>query len=116
MMIVFWCLVVYGFTQIIVESELFKPIRILLKKFFLTQIFAMLLGCMLCTSTWASFGLSLIWVSPTVDLLHISPSIINGYQFTWFIDGMFGSCVVWFIHVFEKLLLALTSYLKRVGY
>lgn len=116
MMIVFWYLVVHGITQIIVESELFKPLRIFLRKFFLTQIFAMLSECMLCTGAWVAFGLSLLWISPAVDLLHLSPLIINGYHFTWFIDGMSGSCAVWFIHVFEKLLLALTSYLKRAGY
>lgn len=112
-MIIFWCIVSYGITQIIVESQLFKPVRILVDKFWLTGIFSVLLNCMICTGAWVGFILSYYWISP-VGYIHI-PFELNGYNMNWFLDGMFASCVIWFMHLIEKLILNISNYLNRVG-
>jgi hypothetical protein len=103
----FWCLVVYGITQIIVESQLFKPLRVVLDKIWFLGFFAIMVSCMICTATWVSFVLSLTWWSPSLAIgMQFD---INGHNVNWFIDGMFGSCVIWFVSLIEKILIAYRS-------
>lgn len=114
-MILFWLLTSYGITQILVESTLFKPIRVLLSKTMLTSPFHTLLSCMICTGAWVSFALSISWFSPTMQVTNY-PMYIYGYNTTWFADGMFGSCIIWFISRFEKLIIAAIEYISIKTY
>lgn len=96
-----WILVLYGIVQIIVESSLFRPVRNFFGKYFWTQPIYMLISCFICAGTWVAFVLSNIWYSP-IHSIFSYPAIILGIDCTFFFDGMFGSCVIWFIHLFEQ--------------
>jgi len=98
--LVFWIIAIYGTTQIIVESTLFKPMRNMFDNIYSKPIY-ILLTCMMCSSAWISFTYSICLWSPS-DHIFQEQSLIRYYDLTFFIDGMFGSCCVWFIHLFEK--------------
>lgn len=98
-----WILVLYGIVQIIVESSLFKPVRNFFGNYFWTQPIHILITCVICTSTWIAFILSNIWYSPVYNIFSY-PVTIFGRDVTFFFDGMLGSCIVWFIHMFEQFL------------
>jgi hypothetical protein len=48
-----------------------------------------LLGCIMCTSTWVGFFLSIVFFSPTQHFYDLHPAI------SWFFDGMLSSGFVW---------------------
>lgn len=101
MEIVYWIIIVYGTTQIICESYLFKFIRDFPEKLSIyTAIFSILLRCVLCTSVWISFLYSKLIYSPFQHIYNYT--LINNIDASFFMDGMFGSCIVWFIHIIEK--------------
>jgi len=91
MNLVFILVVIYQITQIISESYLFKPFRMM----FVTRIpfLYKLLTCFLCTSVWVSFFVHLIF--PEFNL-----------NTNWFLNTMFLSGCVWFLHVIEDKLTA----------
>lgn len=121
--LIFWIFSIYGITQIIVESTLFKPVRQNASHRFIHSI----INCFLCTSVWVAFFISLMIWSPFkqafyTDLCYtdialvmfdaadafdsLSPLILSMLQFvikliSAFFDGMLGSAIVWLIHVHE---------------
>lgn len=102
MEIIYWIIIVYGTTQIITESYAFKFIRDMWENMSdYTKIISILLRCILCTSTWISFLYSKIIFSPFFYIFKYN-YIYNTIDLTFFFDGMFGSCIIWFIHLIEK--------------
>ena len=51
-----------------------------------------LLSCMMCTSTWVGFFLSITLYSPSHDFLKTSE------WYSWFFDGVLSSGAVWAIN------------------
>ncbi len=95
---VLWSLAIYGITQIITEASIFENVRNFLtdsnNRIF--NFFGKLVSCFLCASVWVSFLLS-VWVfSPS---LFFWPYLSIG---SFFIDGMIGSTIVWFLHIYEN--------------
>jgi len=108
----------YGMTTILVYGSIFESFRKFLQKNSLINIeerllhiknrgkmtkrqqikiavFGFLSGlfsCVLCTSTWVGFFLSLVIFSPVTDIYNIYHPI------TIFFDGMFSAGIVWSIN------------------
>ncbi len=99
---IFWIVILYGTTQICVESVLFGKFREMFNNIYTKPIY-ILLTCMMCSSTWIGFIYSIYFWSPTIHVMNLH-IIVRGFDTTWFLDGMFGSCCVWFIHIVEKLI------------
>ena len=95
MELIIWILAAYGMTQILVYGSIFDTPRDWIK----TTFFGDLISCVMCTSTWVGFFFSLVFFSPTVDLVSITYSNV-------FFDGLLASGSVWalnaFIEWFEK--------------
>lgn len=94
-----WMLVVYGMTQIIVESYIFENVRrVLLKNI---PPIGVGIQCMLCTGVWVSFLMSIFLWSPTYQLF--TPDTDASYVIIKYIfcDGMLGATVVWYMHLIE---------------
>jgi len=103
--IIFWVLIIYGITQIIVESKLFKPLREWYNpgnpknhysnrlEYYRDLYLHTMMTCMLCMSVWVATFVSMHFFSPT--LLIYGTSVI-------FYDAMIGSTLVWFLNVFER--------------
>jgi hypothetical protein len=94
-----WSIAIYGITQIITEATIFKWLRdyFTQSKNKISLFFGKLITCFLCASVWISFILSGWVFSPSTELwtdLSIVESI--------FIDGMIGSTIVWFLHLYES--------------
>lgn len=137
---VLWIFVIYGITQIIVDSELFSNIRTVLGMW--NTRLGKLVNCMLCTSVWVAFAVSYMLWSPSesvflVDLvdvealnrridydsdsefksainmvsLHITLAY-NRVRFM-FVDGMFGSAIVWFIYLIERLISSMINFFNN---
>lgn len=83
--------IAYGMSTIIVYGSILKPFRDFLNKYN-PSFFGELVGCMLCTSTWVGFFLSLCMFSPTGDIYNMP------LPFNIFFDGMFGAGIVWSIN------------------
>lgn len=83
-------LAAYNVTQIITEATIFKPIRRWLLDSRLS-ILGQLVSCFLCTSVWVCFLLTLC-----------CKNYAQGMNFSVFINTMFMSAVLWFIHIFER--------------
>jgi len=89
MEILIWILSAYGMSQIIVFGSIFTNLREwLIKK---STFFGDLIQCMMCTSTWVGFFFSLVFFSPTLELITIPYTNI-------FFDGMLASGGVWSIN------------------
>lgn len=100
-------MIVYGATNIIVNGDIFLPIRAFFKRkgsiktdgtgfdvviikpnpFF--SFIDQLIGCMMCCSTWIGFMASLLIWSPGANILG-TPQYAS-----WFIDGLFASAAIW---------------------
>lgn len=130
---ILWVLIIYGITQIIVESELFEGFRQKVYKW--SPPIGTLVHCMLCTSVWVSFIVSMILWSPTkavffddillhsvgdtqdiginhfdmiietiIDLIYsVNTAIINTGQYIFY-DGMVGSVLVWWVSLLERMI------------
>lgn len=89
--IIVWAFIAYGTTTILVYGSIFESFRNWLRglKY---PFFGKLISCVLCTSTWVGFLMSIFIGSitknyiETFDVLHI------------FIDGMFTAGIVWAIN------------------
>jgi hypothetical protein len=84
-----WSFMAYGMTTILVYGSIFEKQREWIKQH--SKFFGDLISCMLCTSTWVGFfmsitlgGLSTSWP------IHWLPAI--------FFDGMFTAGIVWAIN------------------
>ena len=100
--LVIFMLVAYGMTTILVYGSIFNGLRnaihiagnddssILIRPVF--KFISELIKCMLCTSTWVGFFLSLTMFSPIHNLIGL-----NEY-FSVFFDGMLSAGSVWAIN------------------
>ena len=83
---IIWILAAYGMSQILVFGAIFDTPRDWITKH--STFFGDLLGCMMCTSTWVGFFLSITLGGITKDLFNV------GY-FGIFFDGLFTAGAVW---------------------
>ena len=95
-----WILAAYGMSNILVYGSIFEGLRnsihsmVDTKIFLITPLFKFLSGlivCMMCTSTWVGFFMSL-FLSPTTWFWGVHPA------FGLFFDGMLASGSVWAIN------------------
>jgi len=96
-----WVMVAYGMTNILVYGSIFNGLRngihnwgntITLPFNFLGKFLSGLIQCVLCTSTWVGFFLSLSYFSPNVELVGLNKII------SVFFDGMLSAGFVWMIN------------------
>lgn len=85
-----WIFVSYGMTSIIVWGSIFEPLREFIKKH--SKFFGDLISCVLCTSTWVGFFLSIFMFSITDVLFYVR------MPFNIFFDGMFSAGIVWAVN------------------
>ena len=85
-----WSFVAYGMTTILVYGSIFENQRNWIKKN--SKFFGDLIGCMMCTSTWVGFFMSLSLGGLTIKFLNIH--LVYGI----FWDGMFTCGIVWAIN------------------
>jgi len=89
MEIFIWIIAAYGMSNILVFGSIFENLReFLIKK---STFFGDLIQCMMCTSTWVGFFFSVVFFSPTLELVVIPYT-------NWFFDGMLASGSVWAIN------------------
>lgn len=84
-----WSFMGYGMTTILVYGSIFEKQREWIKSH--SQFFGSLISCMLCTSTWVGFFMSICLGGLTTS-----------YGMSWlpaiFWDGMFTAGIVWAIN------------------
>jgi hypothetical protein len=101
MWLTIWILAAYGMSQILVYGSIFESLRQGIHKWGndeeapfngVGKFLSGLIQCMMCTSTWVGFFMSLILFSPTEYCFdtHIVLST--------FFDGMFASGSVWAVN------------------
>lgn len=84
-----WSFMAYGMTTILVYGSIFEKLREWIKKH--STFFGSLIVCMLCTSTWVGFFMSISLGGLTTSFgIHWLPAI--------FFDGMFTAGIVWAIN------------------
>lgn len=86
----------YGMTTILVYGSIFEGLRNKIhqwgNKSSVGKFFSDLISCMLCTSTWVGFFLSITMFSPTQTIYGID------FPLNIFFDGMFSAGIVWAIN------------------
>jgi surface polysaccharide O-acyltransferase-like enzyme len=91
----------YGMTTILVYGSIFNGLRDSIHNWgnneyapfnYLGKFISQLIQCMLCTSVWVGFFLSLVMFSPVTTFIGL-----NEY-FSVFFDGMFSAGSVWAIN------------------
>lgn len=96
--ILIWLMIAYGMSNILVYGSIFNGMRnnisaiASLKLPFISGIFQFvsdLLSCMMCTSTWVGFFLSLAIYSPCHEIIELNKYV------SIFFDGMLASGFVW---------------------
>lgn len=99
--LVIFMLVAYGMTTILVYGSIFNGFRQSIHNWgnnefapfqFLGKFLSGLISCVLCTSTWLGFFLSMIMFSPVHTFIGL-----NEY-FSVFFDGMLSAGSVWAIN------------------
>lgn len=88
-----WIFGVFGFTQIIVESEIFKPFRIFVKNI---PLLGHLFNCFLCVSVWIGGFMSYFVYSPTINIFDYKIDYLYVL-----VDAMIASTLVWLLHCIE---------------
>ena len=89
-MIFLWSMMAYGMTTILVYGSIFERARMFIKMN--SGFFGDLISCVLCTSTWVGFFMSLLLGGLTVKYFDINP-VVN-----FFFDGMATAGLVWAIN------------------
>lgn len=101
MELVLWAVAAYGMTNILVWGSIFADLRNWIHTWGMSEVAAFngvgkflsgLISCMMCTSTWVGFFMSVFYYSPSMEIMNFNP------YFSWFFDGMLASGVVWFIN------------------
>ena len=100
MITLIWILIAYGMSNILIYGSIFEPQRNFIKDLGYSEIpfrgvfkfISDLISCMMCTSTWVGFFLSLTFFSPTQTLFGINQ------WYSIFLDGMLSSGSVWMIN------------------
>lgn len=94
--LILFAFISYGMTTIIVYGSIFESFRNAIHKWGekskVGKFFSDLIGCVLCTSTWVGFFLSITMFSPTGGIYDID------FPVTIFFDGMFSAGIVWAIN------------------
>jgi len=97
-LLVFWSFMVYGISSIIVWGSIFEKPRNWIKIKF--PFLGELISCILCTSTWVGFIMSLLTTGLSINF------ILTWWPLSIFIDGMFSAGSTWalntFVEYFEK--------------
>ena len=90
MKILVWSFIAYGLTSILVWGSIFdKPRQWIIRK---SRFFGELIQCVLCTSTWVGFLLSILFGGLSNKYFEI-PQVVS-----IIIDGFFTAGVVWAIN------------------
>jgi hypothetical protein len=98
MIILVWLLIAYGMSNILVYGSIFQGMRSWFNKMGnkeylpfngVFKFISDLLSCMMCTSTWVGFFLSLVFYSPSQTFFGHNDFI------SLFFDGMLASGFVW---------------------
>ena len=101
MIVLIWVLAAYGMSNILVYGSIFQGMRDSFRKIGDSKIpvigdlfnfISDLLSCMMCTSTWVGFFMSLVSYSPWCEIVGL-----NQYLSIFF-DGMLASGAVWAIN------------------
>lgn len=101
MIVLIWVLAAYGMSNILVYGSIFQGMRNSLRKTgdsnipIISNVFGFisdLVSCMMCTSTWVGFFMSLVTYSPWYEIIGL-----NQYLSVFF-DGMLASGAVWGIN------------------
>lgn len=101
MIVLIWILAAYGMSNILVYGSIFQGMRDSFRKIGDSKIpvigdlfnfISDLLSCMMCTSTWVGFFMSLVSYSPWCEIVGL-----NQYLSIFF-DGMLASGAVWAIN------------------
>ncbi len=96
-----WAMVAYGMTNILVYGSIFNGLRQSIHNWGNSDYMAFngfgkflsgLISCVLCTSTWVGFFLSLAYFSPNSDLIGLNKIL------SVFFDGMLSAGFVWAIN------------------
>ena len=85
-----WAFMGYGMTTILVYGSIFDNQRAWIKKN--SKFFGDLISCMMCTSTWVGFFMSLMLGGLTSKILE------TNWLVGFFFDGMFTCGIVWAIN------------------
>lgn len=98
MNILAWILIAYGMTNILVYGSIFNKQRDFIHRwggnednilYGLGNFISKLISCVMCTSTWVGFFLSLTFFSPVKELFDTNEFL------SIFFDGMLASGSVW---------------------
>jgi hypothetical protein len=101
MWLTIWILAAYGMSQILVYGSIFESLRNGLHRWGedehalfqgVGKFLSGLISCMMCTSTWVGFFMSLVLFSPTI--YSYDTHIVIGT----FFDGMLASGSVWAVN------------------
>jgi len=103
MELILWIIAAYGMTNILVWGSIFSNFRSYLHTWGsdefknvpfheVGKFLSGLIACMMCTSTWVGFFMSIFFWSPSQELMDYTP------YFSWFFDGMLASGAVWAIN------------------
>lgn len=89
-MLMLWAFMGYGMSTILVYGSILEKPRNWIKKH--SNFFGELLGCMMCTSTWVGFFMSICLGGLTSNIFDVI------WPVGVFFDGMFTCGVVWAIN------------------
>jgi hypothetical protein len=100
MEILIWLIAAYGMTNILVWGSIFSTARQSIHDMAevegfhqpIAKFLSGLISCMMCTSTWVGFFMSVFYYSPSQEYVMFNPF------FSWFFDGMLASGAVWAIN------------------
>lgn len=101
MNLIIWAMVAYGMTNILVYGSIFNGFRNKIHKWgnnkstpfnFLGKFISDLISCVLCTSTWIGFFLSMAYFSPNLEIIRLNKFL------SVFFDGMLSAGLVWAIN------------------
>jgi hypothetical protein len=89
-LLIFWALMGYGMTSILVWGSIFEKQRDWIRRH--SKFFGDLISCVLCTGTWVGFFLSITLGGLATRLLDVN----------WFVsvfyDGIYTAGAVWMIN------------------
>lgn len=88
--LILWAFMGYGMSTILVYGSIFDKQRAWIKKN--SKFFGDLIGCMMCTSTWVGFFMSVVLGSLSNQFFDC------GWLLGMFFDGMFTCGIVWAIN------------------
>jgi hypothetical protein len=99
LVILYYVLVSYGLTTIIVQSKIFKPIRDFFKN--KSKFTHKLLNCMLCTGFWVGLLISFVFNSK-IQMILDYPTIDWYFMFIYNIFyASFTSGLIWLIYLVQ---------------